>query len=733
MITGSADTTTVFRELVYDTLYILLPTVAFLAWAWTGYVVVLDVAHTVTAYTAFIFVAGSTAFFSWQHRRNFPFAIGIYLVGMLLALTTIALAYRQEAVFYLYIPLILLTAAVANLYFVGGITILATLCVMVVGNFRGAEWSTLALPIAMILFTALTSWLSSQRLFTALDWIFETYRKSERNAADARNHRAELQRVLHSLDIAYARLEQTNQRLIFAQEAAEKAYRFKSDFVANVSHELRTPLNLIIGFTEMMATAPESYAGVPLPREYRGDVMATYRSARHLRELIDDVLDLSQLETGHMPINKTRVDLNEVVDEAIGMVRGLAEARGLRLDAQVPPRAVMLDLDATRIRQVLLNLLTNAIRYTDSGWVRVDVVLEATRVLLSVTDSGRGIAAKQLDKAFEAFSRLDEETLHEGTGLGLAVSKKFVELHGGEMGIESVVGQGTRVYWTLPLPERPADEELSLAKLNRPLFHAGGRPVVLVLHSDERVLALLQRHVSGYSFVLATTPEEATRRVNEALPHIILMDLSWQRRWPTIMAKLSASTSLPVLTCPLPNVHHLALLMGATDFLPKPVMRADIAAALGRLSTPPRTALVVDDNPHFVRLIVRMLKAIDPNLRIYEAFSGEEGLKVARTQRPDVIFLDLVMPEVTGFTVIEAVSQDPDLAGTAIIVVSVRSTEQELAPLEGEFHLHRGAGFSLTEILHLLQSTMATFMQPDAAFPTSAATALAVSVDSPVS
>ena len=141
--------------------------------------------------------------------------------------------------------------------------------------------------------------------------------------------------------------------------------------MANVSHELRTPLNLIVGFSETMATAEESYGGVALPNAYRGDVMAIYSSAQHLAALIDDVLDLSRIEAGSMPLTREVADLREVAREAAGMVRGLAEARGLRLELDLPGELPPLRLDRTRIRQVLLNLVTNATRFTDRGWIRV--------------------------------------------------------------------------------------------------------------------------------------------------------------------------------------------------------------------------------------------------------------------------------------------------------------------------------------------------------------------------
>ena len=197
------------------------------------------------------------------------------------------------------------------------------------GGKAGQDTGVIVLSALLTGVTALAAIVSSRRLYTALGWALNMTEQARRNAGEAQNNRAELRRVLQTLDIAYDRLERTNRALIFAQESAEKAYRFKSEFVANVSHELRTPLNLIVGFTEMMATAPESYGGVPLPRAYRGDMLATYRNACHLLELINDVLDLSQLEAGQLPLTKQRTDLRELIEEVAGMVQGLADARGL--------------------------------------------------------------------------------------------------------------------------------------------------------------------------------------------------------------------------------------------------------------------------------------------------------------------------------------------------------------------------------------------------------------------
>ncbi len=553
--------------------------------------------------------------------------------------------------------------------------------------------------------------------------------QAQHNADSAREHRGELQRVLQTLDLAYTRLERANQSLIFAQEAAEKAYRFKSDFVANVSHELRTPLNLIVGFSEMMATAPESYGGTPLPREYRGDMLAIYRSARHLLDLINDVLDLSQIEAGRMAIHKEQADLGLVVQEAAEIVHGLAEARRLQLLVDLPAEPLLAELDRIRIRQVLLNLLTNAMRYTDKGWVRIGVQVDAANATICVADSGRGIAPEKLTRAFEVFDRLDEEELHTGTGLGLAVSKKFVELHNGHMWIESSVGVGTTVAFTLPLPAQTQSLPLSPLRLTAPVRQSTGKPLVLVLHDDARALTLLRRYIGECDFVLAESMSGVAQVLADTLPNAILLDPLVSERWGVDGQHLGSSQSIPLITCALPSMRHAGLLMGASDYLPKPVTRADLAGALARLPQVPRTALVVDDDPHIVRLIGRMLKAIEPGLHVLEAFSGDEALTIAQTQALDVIFMDLMMPGMSGHDLLARLAEAPALAKIPTIVVSVRSAEQEAMPILGAMQLQRSNGFSLTELLHLLHALLTTLTQPTTMAPTSAGAQLATVSD----
>lgn len=715
-----ADALQVFEELTQDSLRVLLPVTVAIMWVWAAWVMLFTGGgHFLDALAPFAVILAIVGLSHFLSKKRLSLGIGVYLAGLAIVVTYIATVFESQAALYLYVLVVLVTATLADARFTFAVALSCMGLVLVVNRVSQLRLplSHLGPPLALIALTALVAWLGSRRLFIALDWALSMTREARKSAEEARRHRGEVQRVLKSLDEAYVRLERTNEALVLAQEAAAQAYRFKADFVANVSHELRTPLNLIVGFSEMMATAPESYGNATLPNEYRGDVMAIYRNARHLSELIDDVLDLSRIEAGRMPVIKEEVDLGEVAREAVDMVRGLAEARGLRLEVDAPDERPRLYLDRTRVRQVLLNLLTNATRFTDKGWIRVRIRVKGQEISVTVEDSGRGISSDRLARAFEAFSQLDDGQTREGSGLGLAVSKRFIELLGGRMWIESEVGRGTTVGFAFPLPGDGKEVRLSRLTDDSLPRDQGGQPQVLVLHDDPRAVALLRRYIEGYQFVAAETALEAQEIVQRTLPAAVIVDTAWASQRGVTPEGLNLPPPTPLLTCPLPSMRRLGVLLGAADYLPKPVTQDDLQQALARLPRPPRTALVVDDNPHVVRLFSRILRASDPSLRILEAFDGRAGLEIARAERPDVVLLDLVMPEMDGYAFLAEMANDPALAHVQVIIVSVHSIEQESAPLKGEVRLARQADFSFTEIAQLLQATLSVVTRRPATAP----------------
>jgi signal transduction histidine kinase/DNA-binding response OmpR family regulator len=729
--TGLRDTESaqLLKQLRQDSLRTYLVAVPLGTWLWVASVMVFDQQHTVHAWLVLCVILSISWISYLLREQHWTCALLVFIAGLIAATSLVAILFSSAMALYLHAMIVLVTASLVNPPTMLGVAILCVGLIPALAMQAGLHLSDTLLSILFTLIATVTAWLSSQHLHTALSWSLTMTTMAQRKAEEAQRHRGEVQRVLKSLDEAYVRLERAQEALTYAREAAERAYRFKTEFVTNVSHELRTPLNLIVGFSEMMTTAPESYGGVALPREYRGDVMAIYRSACHLSELINDVLDLSRIEAGRMPLAKEAADLGEVIREAAEMVRGLIEAHRLQLELDLPESFPMLRFDRTRVRQVLLNLLTNATRFTDTGWIRVSVRVKGSEAEVTVQDTGRGIAPEVLAKAFETFVQLDENHVREGSGLGLAVSKKFVELHGGRMWIESEVGRGTTVGFTLPIPKDEQQVVVSRLRVSMPLSDHRIQPRVLVLHDDPRAFTLLCRHLDGYQFVLAETLEQACAIIREDPPDVVITSAIWASHERITARQLELPSHVPFIVCPLPSLHRLGLILGAQSYLVKPVTREDLSQALSRLPRPPRTVLVVDDDPHVVRLLARMLKAINQHVRVLKAFNGQEGLRIAQSQQPDVVLLDLLMPEMNGYAFLEELTHNKVVAQPQVIIVSVKGVEQEAASIMGELRLERGAGFSITEILQILQAILSTATRAVVKSPTNVATLLEASTD----
>ena len=248
------------------------------------------------------------------------------------------------------------------------------------------------------------------------------------------------------------------------------------------------------------------------------------------------------------------------------MVRGLAEARGLSMTLRLPGELPLIEMDRTRIRQVLLDLLTNATRFTDEGGIQVAVAVDDAEVVVAVEDSGRGVSSERISQAFEGFTQLEDGQAREGSGLGLAVSRRFVELHGGRIRIESELGRGTVVAFTLPIPDLA--KSVQLANIQRSAMPVKDRrqPLVLVLHDDSRVLSLLRRHIAGCEFRLSQSLEDARHLAHRLLPSAVIVDADWSALRGVTVTELGLTPQTSVITCPLPSMRRLESSSGRRTF-----------------------------------------------------------------------------------------------------------------------------------------------------------------------
>ncbi len=627
----------------------------------------------------------------------------IWQMGLMGVITLAIYLYRQPeiAFFYTLLPLV----AVVTLGWPAGL--------LAEGLVIAVMWWISRSPIMPFLPTSyglgvatagalagFLGWASTRPLLTVLGWYVFSFAQARENMESARQHRAQLACALKDLDRAYYRLHRANTALVAAQKAAEEAERFKAEFATNVSHELRTPLNLIVGFSEMMLTSPESYGDVQIPGPYRSDLNAIYHSAQHLLALVDDVLDLARLEVGKIPLAREEVNLALLMAETVDIVHDYVAAKGLELRVGVPEDIPPLWVDRLRVRQVLLNLLVNAARYTERGWICVDISRQGGEVVVRVTDTGQGITKQDLPMIFQEFHATDEPLSgwHTGTGLGLPISKKFIELHGGRMGVESTYLQGTTIWFTLPCAPAPVPEQ-SLSPMDRPhpvvRLGASERIVVLV-HDDPQVVSLLQRYLDGYRVVGAADIREGVA-LTEEIKAIALVTDQRQETPPTLGSTL-------VVSLPLPDRCQAAEALRANDLLTKPVSRQELLASVKRMGQSVQRVLIADDDPDMVRLFRRMLRTLTPVPDFLEAYTGEEAWRLIQEEEPDLVLLDLGMPELDGRRVLEKMAADPGLASIPTIIASGRIQDYVRMQLSGSVQIARLEGFQLGEIVRVLEA-----------------------------
>lgn len=571
--------------------------------------------------------------------------------------------------------------------------------------------------IILIWIGAILVYAASHPVYAAVTWAWASYHDALKRADEVREHRGELAKALASLNETVYRLEVANLELARARAAADEARQLKTEFAANISHELRTPLNLVIGFSEILLGGPVAGNGAATPPAFRADVEVIHRNARHLSALIDDVLDLSQVDAGRMGLHKERADLATIAEEAAGAVARLYQARGLTVKSAVPADLPPVYVDRTRIRQVLINLLNNAARFTPKGGTTICARAEDGNVVVDVSDTGVGIAAADIPKVFEEFRQLDGTTRrpHDGSGLGLAICQRFVELHGGTIWCVSELGQGARFSFTLPVIANVAgaalrpewDTWVRVAEPEEP----PARPIVLV-NRDPRIERMFQRYLDGYRIVPAVDEDEALRRCAETGARGIILvespevDAAERRR-----RLRQVPRDAPIILCSLPTSVTLGQRLGVSDYLIKPISRERLLETLARAAPKARTVLVVDDDPDMVRLIARLLRSGSRRYRVLRAYGGAEALDLLRENRPDAMILDLVMPGIDGYEIIRQVRATDGIADLPIVAVSARSYETETV-VAGGVEISREGGLSVGDLMACLQSSLDAMTEP---------------------
>lgn len=563
-------------------------------------------------------------------------------------------------------------------------------------------------------------WLATRALLTVARWSLFTYEQMREKMEEARDQQLHLREVETDLIHANQELARLSDYLGALNQIAEEARQAKENFVASVSHELRTPLNMILGFSEVITQSPELY-GTRLPPALMADMRAIYRNSQHLSQLVDDVLSLSKVDANRVVLNKAWVQLGDVVDEAAGVMRPLIESKGLMLNTGAMP-SVEIFCDETRIRQVIINLLNNAARFTERGGISIETNLEPESVVVAVRDTGPGIAPEAQALIFEPFQQASP-TIHKeygGTGLGLAICKRFVEMHDGEMWLESDVGVGTSFYFRLPITSRVPISIINAQDAKRWFnpykpyeprtrpFRAPNLPPTTryIVVDEENIIGHLLEHQDGNSEIVALNgPDDVRVALSKGPVQAVIVNLPRIEAQPYIdVVNANTQYKTPILTFWMPGDNAVIRKMGVRQYLVKPVRKQALIDALHQLDMPIQHILIVDDDAEVHQLFSRMFAASDLPYTMLWATSGKEALEILRERDVDVLLLDLLMPEMSGYEMLEIKQREPGMAGIPVIVISAEDPDIR-PPSSSEIHISQPGGLSTHDLMRCITKT----------------------------
>ncbi|TNC07667.1 response regulator [Methylobacterium terricola] len=523
---------------------------------------------------------------------------------------------------------------------------------------------------------------------------------------------AEREGTLLSLDAAnaglrasQAALEDARRDAEAAQEAAEDANRAKSSFLANMSHELRTPLSAVIGYSEMLEEEAEELG----QEELLKDLGKIKSNAKHLLGLINDVLDLSKVEANKMDTFPEDIDVEVFVRDAAATVGPLISKRGNRLVLDFADGLGVARTDATKLRQCLFNLLSNAAKFTEGGTITLRARRETDptgdRLAFAVEDTGIGMTEEQVERLFQRFTQADGSTTRKygGTGLGLALTKAFAELMGGSVTVASEPGRGTCFTLNLPTTLPEAAEVLTEEPSAGTGIAGGARGLVLVIDDEASQRDLMGRFLTRQGFSVRTAADGRTGLdlARTIAPRVVLLDVMMPEvdGW-AVLATLKADATtrdIPVVMVSFVADTTLSASLGATDTVPKPVDWTRLKDVLDRIGTGSGDVLIVDDDIDMRNRLRVVLERHGWSVR--EAGDGVEALDLVREATPHLVLLDLTMPVMDGFTFLAEMRAMSGCAEVPVVVLSARDvTVEERHRLAGAARVLRKGNASIGDI-----------------------------------
>ena len=501
-------------------------------------------------------------------------------------------------------------------------------------------------------------------------------------------------------------LEQKNKDLLDSQKEAEAANEAKSTFLANMSHELRTPLNAIIGYSEMLIEDAEDENEDFIP-----DLEKINSSGKHLLGLINEILDLSKVESGKMELFIEEFELEKILNEVVSTIKPLVDKNDNSLNLKIETKTKYISADVTKIRQILLNLLSNATKFTKEGEINIlvnDNAQNSSMLDFNIADSGIGMTQEQVDKVFQPFTQADEKTTRKfgGTGLGLTITKMFSEMMGGSINLKSIVDKGTT--FTVSIPKTVIDPKK--VKEEGDYSHTVNQQeafTILVIDDDQDAQDLMKKFLKKekYNILQASSGSKGLEMASQHQPDLITLDVMMPEMdgWEVLTALQNneETRNIPVIMLSMLNEPDIGFSLGATDYLTKPVDWERLSAILDKhkIQTQSQSILIVEDDDITREMLKKSLEAND--FKVVMAKDGKEGLEMVENSKPALVLLDLMMPEMDGFEFAENLRTNKKWLDIPVVVITAKDlTSEEHSKLKGnvEAIMQKGS-YSKDELL----------------------------------
>ncbi len=593
-------------------------------------------------------------------------------------------------------------------------------------------WRYVGIAVAVALFAAIVAYLIGARLRGLISHPILALANTARRVSEHKDYSAraaavpsrdEVSVLVNSFNDMLVQIQKRDHELREARNAAERANQAKSAFLSFMSHELRTPLTAINGFSEMLIMDLEAEGRA----EWREDVRRIHESGKYLLELINDILDLSKIEAGKMEVHVETFDVCRLIRELTDVLRPLIEGKRNRLVVNCPPTIGAMHADMIKVRQCLLNLLSNANKFTEQGTLTLTterITRDATDWLIfRVQDTGIGMKPEHLQKLFRMFTQAGDRTSRRygGTGLGLALTKQFCKMMHGDVSAQSQPGQGST--FTIELPASTPDQSgagSGSAAPATPLAPPTRPPgdCLLSIDDDPAVHEFLREALQneGYHLAFARSGPEGLRLAKELQPAIITLDVIMPEMdgW-VVLALLKEDRELahiPVIMLTVKEQQDFAFAMGVADYLHKPIDRDRLLATLEQHRRPahPAPVLIVEDDPHMREMLRRMLERDD--WQVAEAENGLVALEQIKRTPPAMIVLDLMMPVMDGFQMVAELQKHEDWRHIPIVVVSAKElSADDRRRLQGHVRtiLQKGS-FGREELMREVKQTVRLFL-----------------------